>query len=138
MSQRSRSRNAASSQSRRAGPRAHRGAGVPREEMFQHANYFLNFQKLLGIAKGVKVPCPPKRVSRLHPQRAHPACARCHAPLVKLEHASDQISFAAPVQVDNQTSQRQIIEMYKLGESTRICSQPPASTRAQAAQHMDP
>ena len=23
--------------------------------MFQHANYFLNFQKLLGIAKGVKV-----------------------------------------------------------------------------------
>ena len=40
-------------------------------EMFQHANYFLNFQKLLGIAKGVKV--------------------------------------------DNKTSQRQIIEMYKLG-----------------------
>ena len=45
----------------------------PASEMFQHANYFLNFQKLLGIAKGVKVPCPPKHVSRLHPQRAHPA-----------------------------------------------------------------
>lgn len=26
-----------------------------RRKMFQHANYFLNFQKLLGIAKGVKV-----------------------------------------------------------------------------------
>ena len=39
--------------------------------VFQNANYFLNFQKLLGIAKGVKV--------------------------------------------DNETSQQQIIKMYKLG-----------------------
>ena len=39
--------------------------------MFQNANYFLNFQKLLGIAKGVRV--------------------------------------------DNETSQKQILEMYKKG-----------------------
>ena len=39
--------------------------------VFQNANYFLNFQKLLGIARGVKV--------------------------------------------DNETSQQQIIKMYKLG-----------------------
>ena len=76
--------------------------------VFSNANYFLNFQKLLGFAKGIKVA-----------QRILLGAMCCGAGTRMCERVRAQLTARGPTgtgsQVDNETSQRQILEMYRKG-----------------------